>query len=53
MEIHQSELELLSKRVQKFESQNRRWKLASMLFGLSTIALVVIAFARLLLPGNP
>ena len=52
MEIHQSEMELLSKRVQKLESQNRRWKLA-MLFGLSTIALVVIAFARLLLPGNP
>ena len=39
MDFTQSELHLLTSRVEKLEAQNRRWKLASVFFALSSVSL--------------
>ena len=43
MDFTQSELHLLTSRVEKLEAQNRRWKLASFFFALSGVSLMLMA----------
>jgi hypothetical protein len=43
MQLNQSDVQSLATRMDKLESQNRRWKLATIAFGLTSASLIAMA----------